>query len=183
MSDSLQPHGLQPARLLCPWNFPGKNTGVGSHSLLQGIFLTQGSNQGLPHCRWTLPSEPPEKPNAHATGGEITLGYSELQGILYPRVEMLGPRIWACLTSQQNSDFPLGQQWARAPSAPHSGQDLTWSEALRLPMQWMQRCYCCQYNGFELLAFIFRWQLHVVERENMSTSTLIATLFFILKSW
>ena len=31
--------------------FPGKNTGMGSHSLLQGIFLTQGSNPGLPHCR------------------------------------------------------------------------------------------------------------------------------------
>ena len=42
MSDSSWPHGLQPARLLCPWNSPGKNTGVGSCSLLQGIFLTQG---------------------------------------------------------------------------------------------------------------------------------------------
>jgi len=36
---------------LCPWNSPGKNTGVGSRSLLQGIFLTQGSNLGLPQCR------------------------------------------------------------------------------------------------------------------------------------
>ena len=35
MSDSLQPHGLQPTRLLCPWDFPGKNTGVGCHFLLQ----------------------------------------------------------------------------------------------------------------------------------------------------
>ena len=34
------PHGPQPARLLCPWNFPGKNTGVGCHFLFQGIFLT-----------------------------------------------------------------------------------------------------------------------------------------------
>ena len=54
VSDSLQPHGLQPARLLCPWDSPGKNTGVGCHSLLQGIFPTQGSNPGLPHCRQTL---------------------------------------------------------------------------------------------------------------------------------
>ena len=44
MSNSLSPHGLQPTRLLCPWNFPGKNTGVGCHVLLQGIFPTQGSN-------------------------------------------------------------------------------------------------------------------------------------------
>ena len=43
-SDSLLTHGLQPARLLCPWNSLGKNTGVGSHSLLQGIFPTQWSN-------------------------------------------------------------------------------------------------------------------------------------------
>ena len=48
-----QPQGLQPARLLCPWNSPGKNTGVGCHSLLQGIFLTQGLNLGLPHWRQT----------------------------------------------------------------------------------------------------------------------------------
>ena len=41
-SDSLRPQGLQPARLLCPWDSPGKNTGVGSRSLLQGIFPTQG---------------------------------------------------------------------------------------------------------------------------------------------
>ena len=37
-----------------PWNFPGQNTGVGSLSLLQGIFPTQGSNPDLPHCRWIL---------------------------------------------------------------------------------------------------------------------------------
>ena len=41
---TLQPHGLKPTRLLGPWNSPAKNTGVGSHSLLQGIFLIQGSN-------------------------------------------------------------------------------------------------------------------------------------------
>ena len=47
--DSLQSMGWQPARLLCPWNFPGKNSGVGCHFLLQGIFLTQGLNLHLLH--------------------------------------------------------------------------------------------------------------------------------------
>ena len=48
VSDSVPLHGLQPAQLLCPWGFPGKNTGVGCyHFLLQGIFLTQGSNLSL----------------------------------------------------------------------------------------------------------------------------------------
>ena len=44
MSNSLWLPGLQPIRLLCPWDSPGKNTRVGCHSLLQGIFLTQGLN-------------------------------------------------------------------------------------------------------------------------------------------
>ena len=47
MSDSLWAHGLEPARRLSPWNFPGKNTGVGSHFLLQRIFPTQESNSCL----------------------------------------------------------------------------------------------------------------------------------------
>ena len=42
------------ARLFSPWNSPGKNTGVGNHSLLQGIFSTQESNLCLLHCRQTL---------------------------------------------------------------------------------------------------------------------------------
>ena len=54
VSDTLWPRGLQPTRLLCPWNPQGQNTGVGSFSLLQGIFLTQGSNPGLLHCRQIL---------------------------------------------------------------------------------------------------------------------------------
>ena len=49
MSDSLLPHGLYSV-----WNSPGQNTGVGSLSLLQGIFPTQGSNPGLPHHRLML---------------------------------------------------------------------------------------------------------------------------------
>ena len=46
---SLQPHGLY-----SPWNSPSQNTGVGSFSLLQGIFPTQGLNPGLLNCRWVL---------------------------------------------------------------------------------------------------------------------------------
>ena len=49
VSESLQPHGLYR-----PWNSPGQNIGVGSISLLQGIFPTQGLDPGLPHCRQIL---------------------------------------------------------------------------------------------------------------------------------
>ena len=53
-SHSAMSVSLQLCGLYSPWNSPGQNTGVGSHALLQGIFPTQGSNPGLPHCRQIL---------------------------------------------------------------------------------------------------------------------------------
>ena len=67
VSDSVRPHKRQPNRLLCSWDSPGKNTGVGCHSLLQGIFPTQGSNPcllGFMHWQAdSLPLVPPGKTN------------------------------------------------------------------------------------------------------------------------
>ena len=64
MSNSLQPYRLEPTRLLCPWGFPGKHTGVGCDFLLQGIFPTQGWNWHLlPLLHWqedSLPLAPPK---------------------------------------------------------------------------------------------------------------------------
>ena len=56
---TLRPRGLQPTRLLCPWDSPGKDTGEGCHFLLQGIFPTQGSNPS-PLCllHWQVYSLP-----------------------------------------------------------------------------------------------------------------------------
>ena len=45
---------MEPARVLRPWDSPGKNSEVGGFALLQGIFPTQGLNPGLLHCRWIL---------------------------------------------------------------------------------------------------------------------------------
>ena len=57
--------------LFCPWNSPGKNTGVGCHALLQGIFLTLDLNPSLSHLlHWqagSLPLAPPERPKIHGT--------------------------------------------------------------------------------------------------------------------
>ena len=59
-------HELYPTRFLCPWKFPGKNTGVGCYFLLERIFLTPGSNSYLLHLlHWlagSLPQAPPQKP-------------------------------------------------------------------------------------------------------------------------
>ena len=54
---------MEPARLLCPWNFPGKNTGVECHFLLQGVFPTQGLNLYFPHLQTDSLLVPPGKPN------------------------------------------------------------------------------------------------------------------------
>ena len=77
----LRPRGLYPSRLLSPWDFPGKNTGVGCHFLFQEIFLTQGSNLGLLH--WQVDSLPTE-----LLGRSMTIrdGKSVTQGLVLPRL-------------------------------------------------------------------------------------------------
>ena len=62
ISNSLCPHGLKPTRLLCPLDFPSKNTGVDCHFFLQGLFLTQGSNLHLLHWQMTSESSGPLLP-------------------------------------------------------------------------------------------------------------------------
>ena len=65
VSDSWRPHGLWPARLLCPWDSPGKNTGVGCHALLQGVFPTQGSSPYLLSLlHWQVSSFPLAPPGS-----------------------------------------------------------------------------------------------------------------------
>ena len=54
LSDSLRPHGLYPTRFPCPWDSPGRSTGVGCRLLLQGIFPTQRQSPGLMHGTWPL---------------------------------------------------------------------------------------------------------------------------------
>ena len=77
MSNSLRPYGLYCTRLFCPWDSPAKNTGVVCHALLQGIFLTQGSNLDLLHYRQILyhlsPQGSPKGSefNSNITGGGV----------------------------------------------------------------------------------------------------------------
>ena len=75
--DSLWHHGPQLARVLCPWDSPGNNTGVGCHALLQGIFLIWGSNWCLPISLAlqgdSLPTEPWGSPQGTQSGVLITL--------------------------------------------------------------------------------------------------------------
>ena len=78
MPDSLRPHGLQPSRLLCPWDSPRKNIGVGGHAFLQGIFPTQELNLGFPHYREIL-YHLSHQGSAAPRGSPKIEGFSELQ--------------------------------------------------------------------------------------------------------
>ena len=70
---TLRPHGLYSARLLCPWDSPGKDTGVGCHALLQGIFPTKGSNPCL-LCllHWQARSLPLTLPGSPGLHGKVS---------------------------------------------------------------------------------------------------------------
>ena len=114
LSDSLQPHELQPTRLLCPWNFPGKNTGVGCHFLLQGSSLTQGSKPGLLSLlHWQVDSLPLASPGNPQTGVNQTLKNGSNGKI----------RVMHCFCLVANSCPALrhhGLQHARLPCLPFS---------------------------------------------------------------
>ena len=74
---TLGSHGLQPIWLHCPWDFPGKNTRMGCHSLFQGVFLTQGSNPHL--LRWQEDSLPTEAPENHTYNSSHVFNHSLIQ--------------------------------------------------------------------------------------------------------
>ena len=71
VSNSLRPHGLQPTKHLCSWDFPDKNTRVDCHFLLQGFFPTQGSNPDLRHCKQILYCV--SHPGTHWTTREVPI--------------------------------------------------------------------------------------------------------------
>ena len=110
---SLQPYGLLPARFLCPWDFPGKNTGAGCHFLLQRIFWTQESNLHLLH--WQVDSSPlrhlgkPSQCNRHLENiyGMVPDGVNEatwmnlIKGLLI----FFSSSLYHCLDQHHNTNL------------------------------------------------------------------------------
>ena len=108
MPDSLQPHGLRPARLFSPWDFPGKSTGIGCHFLLQRIFLTQGLNACLLRLlNWqadALPLVPPGKPHSSLGFDKCIMPCIHHQVIMQNSFTALAP---LCFTYSSLSFPPL----------------------------------------------------------------------------
>ena len=93
-SSLYEPHGLLSTRLLCPWDFPVKSTEMGSHYLLQGIFLTQGSNPTLLHCWRILYSLSHQAlPWPHLKGW-VSTGQRELERVLGTEPPPLCWMVW-----------------------------------------------------------------------------------------
>ena len=112
MSNSLRRHRLEPARLY-PWNSPGKNTGEGSHSFLQGIFPTQGSNPNV-HCRQILYCLSHRESESEVAQLCLTLCYpmdyslpdSSVHGIFQARVLE-----WVAISFSRGSSWPRDRTW------------------------------------------------------------------------
>ena len=95
------PMDCSPARLLCLLNSPGENSGVGSHSPLQGIFLTQGLNLSLLHCRQILY-------HLSHQGSKNAIGYKWNTAGMF-KVSINSSKIcsWICSCSPSSSTFPF----------------------------------------------------------------------------
>ena len=102
MSNSLQLQGWQPTRLLCLWDFSGKNTGVGCHFLLQEIFPTQELNLHLLH--WQVDS----LPLSHLGGPKIEQVYLHGKWYVYLKYKFK----WAyCIFIYHSHTLVVGDSW------------------------------------------------------------------------
>ena len=157
MPDSLWHRGLYLARLLCPWNSPGKNTGVGCHFLLQGIFLTQGSNLCLLHRQVDFiplshlgSTEPRARISFLLGGGGQGEALYMACGILVPWPEIeLTPSAVEAWRQPLNHQGNLQKRGCL--SAPPWAQ--SWPKALTYPTTWIS--YCPSFwSEYELSLYI-----------------------------
>ena len=123
MTDSVKPHRQQPTRLPRPWDSPSKNTGMGCHALLQGIFPNQGSSPALQVD--SLPAELPRKPKNTGVGS-----LSLLQGI-FP-IEELNRGLLHCRQILYQLSYQ-GSPWAHR-------------VALKIKWRWHVESTCLEYD-------------------------------------
>ena len=107
------PWRVEPTRLLCPWNSPGKSTGVGNHSLLQGIFLNPGIKSRSPVLQAnSLPSAAAAAAKSLQSCPTLcdpidcSLPGSSIQGILQARILE-----WVAISFSRGSSQPRNRTW------------------------------------------------------------------------
>ena len=145
LSHSVISISLQRARLLCPWDSPGKNIGVGGHALLQGIFLTQGSN---PHLLSTSPKSPASARRFFITSAtwEALIKLSFHWSIFF--YWLLDIEWWICIT--QRLRLVLLFSFYRWRGSRPGGLAITQAPSVGVALDWelhreVQRL-CCSYH-------------------------------------
>ena len=142
MSNSLQPRGMYPARLLCPWVSPGKNTEVGCHALLKGIFPTQRQKLHFPwllHCRPFL---------YHWDNGEAQWYYESKSEVTQSCPTLCNPVDCSLPGSSIHGIFQ-GRilEWIAIPFSRRSSQPREWTQVSRI----VGRCFIVWPSGKSLI--------------------------------
>ena len=119
MSDFLWPYGPQPTGLLCPWDSPGRNTGVSCHVLLQGIFPTQGWNPHLFYLlHWwvgSLPLAPLGKLKSHVSSPRGILNLVDGTQAAFHPLDSLDED-FSCFPVSPLHFVPVEDQWCWRPT-------------------------------------------------------------------
>ena len=143
-------------RLYSPWYSPGQNTSVGSLFLLQGIFPTQGSNSGLPRCRWILYqlSHKGSPSKFHSVFTDVSTLVQRSRSQTYSEIFRIsgvgrGP---SYLVSTVGATCREGQhsrwvRWSSPPSPPGSPADAAFHQLQNLPVVWMMTFRLFQGHG------------------------------------
>ena len=128
MSDSLQPHGLCPTRLLCPWESPGKNIGVGSHSLLRGNLPNIWIEPGSPALQIAslLSESHGQKFEGHLAKGWVKENWRLIPGAL-----------WGIKFRKEFQQATHEKEWCRRNIKKLSSESIWIRERDRVP----QKCY------------------------------------------
>ena len=135
----LRPHGLQPSSFLCPWNSAGQSTGVGSHSLLHGIFPTQGLNPGLPNCKryLRLASFHQAESPSHPHPGTVPWGQWDQYYQPFALIEGCGTKLLSFYFKRNQTNFlKKRKRWANSSKCNMKAQLHSATSAQYLP-EWV----------------------------------------------
>ena len=171
VSDSFQPRGLQPSRLLCPWDFPGKNAGVGCHALLQPLFAAQALSPYLLSWQTVYQGATREAPRTNY--GFCLEGLSSASLIMKSIANLWRPSPrWSTVPSSYRDTVgkpaDKGPQWARA--CEDGNQEVPRAQPFLLCLPNTESCLHPLLLSASFLALLWGDQLLLIVGSNVDCS-------------